>query len=69
MVVNKKMEKQLQEIETKIRAILSIKKIRKGLTPEEEHSFNILEKKYRDKKGHLLKGSFFINSNNEWEVV
>jgi len=62
-------DKELKEIETKERAILGIKKLTDGLTKEEENMFQKLEKKYRDKRGHLIKGSFFINSESKWVKV
>jgi len=58
---------EMKEIETKIRGILSIKECRQGLTPEEKRIYEKLDKKYRDKRGRLVKGSFFVNSNSEWE--
>lgn len=59
----------MQEIETKIRALLEIKRIKQGLTKEEKHSLVFLNNKYRDNNGHLLKGSHFINSDGEWSKV
>lgn len=59
----------MQEIETKIRGLLSVKKAKDFLTKEEEHIFKALDKKYRDEEGKLKKGSFFVNSEGEWEEV
>lgn len=59
----------MKEIETKQRAILNIKRIRKGLSEQESHLLKDLDKKYRDAEGRLLKGSFFINSDSKWMKV
>lgn len=63
------MDKELQEIETKIMGILSVKKCKEKLTKEEEHSFDMFNKKYRDGQGKLINGSFFINSDSKWQEV
>ena len=67
--MNEQKQIDLQEIETKQRAILEIKRIRKGLNKEEEEFFQMLDKKYRDKNGHLIKGSYIVDSNSKWCVV
>lgn len=59
----------MQEIETKIRGLLSIKRCRIGLTNEEQRTFDFLENKYRDKEGKLIEGSFFVGSNGKWQKV
>ena len=60
----------MQEIETKIMSLLSIKQARDGkLTPEEQCCFDQLNEKYRDESGKLLAGSFFVNSDSKWEEV
>jgi hypothetical protein len=59
----------MQEIETKIMSLLCIKKCEKGLTQEEQKVFNVLNNKYRDEKGHLIKGSFYVNSESQWIKV
>lgn len=59
----------LKEIETKERALLVIKKIRKGLTGDEEILFSCLDDKYRTKKGRLKKGSYYINSCGNWATI
>ena len=56
----------MQEIETKIMSLLEIKRIRSGLTDEEKIMHEKLNKKYRDEKGHLLKGSYFVDSTGNW---
>ncbi len=59
----------MQEIETKIRGILSVKRYRGGLTDDEKKQFEFLENKYRDKEGKLIKGSFFVGSDSKWKQV
>lgn len=59
----------MKEIETKIMGILSVKKCREGLTEEEQTTFDKLNKKYRDVRGHLIKGSFFVSSDGKWVKV
>lgn len=58
----------MQEIETKLLAILEVKRIREGLEPDELKVYYRLTEKYRT-DGKLKEGSFFINSNSEWEQV
>jgi hypothetical protein len=58
-----------KEIETKELAILSVKRYRGGLKEHEKYLFNSLTKKYRNKLGKLKRGSYFINSNSQWERV
>lgn len=58
-----------KEIETKQRAILEIKRIRKGLSNREQKVIDLLNKRYRDDEGRLVHGSFYINSNGEWEKI
>ena len=65
----KTLNKDLQEIETKQMSILEIKRIREGLTNEEKNIFEMLNKKYRDKRGSLIKGSYFVNSDSKWTMV
>ena len=60
---------EMQEIETKIRGLLSVKRYQTGLTEKEQETFNKLDKKYRNNKGHLIKGSFYINSYGNWGVL
>lgn len=59
----------LREIETKQLSILDIKQIKKGLAPHEQIIYNKLNKKYRTKKGHLKKGSYYVNSEGKWTKV
>jgi hypothetical protein len=58
-----------KQIETRIRALLEIKRIRKGLTPDEESTLKSLEKKYRDLRGRLIKGCYYINSQGQWAIT
>jgi len=60
---------ELKEIETKTRALLEIKRIRKGLTNSEKYCFNFLEKKYRTVKGRLVKGSYYVDGQGQWTIV
>ncbi len=59
----------IQEIETKIMGILSVKSCRGKLSEKEEKTFNNFNNKYRDENGHLIKGSFFVGSDSKWKVV
>ena len=58
-----------KEIETKILAILLIRRCKGEIKKEELKTFDILNKKYRNKEGHLIKGSFFAESGGTWEIV
>jgi len=59
----------LQEIETKLLSILEIKRIKKGLSREEAITRTKLNLKYRNKNGHLRKGSYYVNSSGGWNKV
>ena len=58
----------LQEIETKILAILGIKELNTGLSSDEKITKDKLESRYR-LNGNLKKGSYFINSDSRWVKV
>ncbi len=57
------------KIESRIRAILSVKKIKEGLDEEETITFEKLEKKFRDNEGKLIKGAFYISAESKWVIA
>lgn len=59
----------LKEIETKLLSILEIKRIKKGLSMDEFIVHKKLNQKYRNRKGHLKKGSYYVNNKGGWNIV